>query len=213
MCQNCYLIIHGNVILQNDSAEYHGGHKAYPSGGTFSKHEKGQLSLNEKSLVFVKHKKDEEKRIDIIIPFSSIAIGGYGISEENTSGILGGGGVGIPVEDVNVMVGGLFGYEGMANRLSVPYIDEYGVLQRPIFGIPSFGGKAIRKWSHELYRRVLEEKRKSSSNIPDNTATKNSFSSAETSKSKDDLIRILKLRLAKGEITKEEFIDLQRLIE
>ncbi len=169
--------------------------------------------MNEKSLIFVKPKKDEEKRIDIIIPFSSIAIGGYGISEEYTRDMLGGGGVGIPIEDVNVMVGGLFGYEGKANRLSVPYIDEYGVLQKPVFGISSFGGKAIRKWSHEFYRRVLEEKRKSSSNIPVTIASKNSFSSAETSKSKDDLIRILKLRLAKGEITKEEFIDLQRLIE
>ena len=55
LCQNCYLKIHGNVILQNESAEYHGGHKAYPSGGTFSKHENGQLSLNERSLAFVKN--------------------------------------------------------------------------------------------------------------------------------------------------------------
>lgn len=92
LCENCNLKIHGNVILQNKSAEYHGGHKAYPSGGTFRKHENGQLFLNEKSLVFVKDKKDEEKRIDIIIPFSSIGIGGYGIADENTSGVIGGGG-------------------------------------------------------------------------------------------------------------------------
>jgi hypothetical protein len=169
--------------------------------------------LNEKSLVFVKDKRDEEKRIDIIIPFSSVAIGGYGIAEENTSGVIGGGGVGIPVEDVNVMVGGLFGYEGKANRLSVPYIDEYGLLQKPVFGISSFGGKEIRKWSHELYKRVLEEKRKTSSSVPANSTSKNSLGYTDSGKSKDDLIRILKLRLAKGEITKEEFTDLQRLIE
>ena len=67
-------------------------------------------------------------------------------------------------------------------------------------GISSFGGKEIRKWSYELYKRILEGKKKVLSDIPVNTALKDS-SSTESGKPKDDLILILKLRLANGEIT------------
>jgi len=56
-----------------------------------------------------------------------VAIGNYGISKENKRGVIGGGGIGIPVENINMMVGGLFSYDGKINRLSIPYIDEYGV--------------------------------------------------------------------------------------
>lgn len=214
LCENCDLKINGNTILHHKSAEYHGGHKAYPSGGTFRKYENGQLFLNEKSIVFIKNERKEEKRIDIIIPFTSIALSNYGISEEQTGGSLGGGGIGVPIEDTNIMIGGLFKVEGKENRLAIHYIDEYGVLQKPVFGIPSFGGKEIRKWSHELYVRVLETKRKTSS-VSTNSGSSafKDYNASDQHKSKDDLQRILKLRLAKGEITKDEYIELIKLIE
>ncbi|TVP40769.1 hypothetical protein [Candidatus Nitrosocosmicus arcticus] len=213
LCENCDLKIHGNTILHHKSAEYHGGHRAYPSGGTFRKYEHGQLFLNEKSIIFIKNERKEEKRIDIIIPFTSIALGNYGISEEQTGEVLGGGGIGVPVEDTNIMIGGLFKFEGKENRLAIPYIDEYGVMQKPVFGIPSFGGKEIRKWSHELYVRVLETKRKTSAIFSKSGTTRIDSNSSDQHKSKEDLQRILKLRLAKGEITKDEYIDLIKLIE
>ncbi len=213
LCENCDLKIHGNTILHHKSAEYHGGHRAYPSGGTFRKYEHGELFLNEKSIIFIKNERKEEKRIDIIIPFTSIALGNYGISEEQTGGVLGGGGIGVPVEDTNIMIGGLFKFEGKENRLAIPYIDEYGVMQKPVFGIPSFGGKEIRKWSHELYVRVLETKRKTSAIFSTSGNTRIDSNSSDQHKSKEDLQRILKLRLAKGEITKDEYIDLIKLIE
>jgi hypothetical protein len=119
LCENCNLKIHGNVIFHHKSAEYHGGHKAYPSGGTFGKFESGQMFLNEKSLVFIKDKKDEAKRIDIIIPFSSISLGNYDITGERKGGIL--GGAAVPLGDSDSYIGGLFSYEGKANRLCVPY--------------------------------------------------------------------------------------------
>jgi hypothetical protein len=81
------------------------------------------------------------------------------------------------------------------------------------FGISSFGGKAIRKWSHELCKCALDEKRKSPSKVPTHAISNNSLGYTNSNKSKDDLIRILKLRLVKGEITEEEFNDLLRLIE
>jgi len=192
------------IWFHHKSAEYHGGHKAYPAGGTFRKYENGQLFLNEKSLVFIKDEKREEKRIEIIIPFTSVAIGNYGISKENKRGVIGGGGIGIPVDNINMMVGGLFSYDGKVNCLSIPYIDEYGVLQKPVFGIPSFGGKEIKKWSHELYKRVLEVKRNTSA-LPLNGNSIAVTNSTDISISKENLQQILKLRLVKGEIAKEGY--------
>ena len=111
------------------------------------------------------------------------------------------------------MIGGLFKVEGKENRLAVPYIDEYGVLQKPVFGIPSFGGKEIRKWSHELYVRVFETKRETSTTRTRSSSTLVDSSCGDQHKSKEDLQRILKLRLAKGEITKDEYIELLKLME
>ena len=91
-----------------------------------------------------------------------MALGNYGIEEQNKRGIIGGGGIDAPIGDINVMVGNLFSYEGKGNRLSIPYIDDYGIFQKPVFGISSFGGKEIRKWSHELYKHILDAKEQTS---------------------------------------------------
>ena len=48
---------------------------------------------------------------------------------------------------------------GKKHHLLVPYIDENGILQEPIFGISSFGGKAIRKRAAELYELVIKRNR------------------------------------------------------
>ncbi len=61
LCESCYSLVYGKVILYYKSAEYHGGHKAYPSGGKFNKHESGDLILNERSIFFIKYDKEKEK--------------------------------------------------------------------------------------------------------------------------------------------------------
>jgi hypothetical protein len=60
----------------------------------------------------------------------------------------------------NIGLGGLFMHEsGKSHRLVVPYVDENGIPQQPVFGVSSFGGKAIRQWATELYKQVVNAKR------------------------------------------------------
>jgi hypothetical protein len=35
---------------------------------------------------------------------------------------------------------------GQRHRLLVLYVDEDGIIQQPVFGVSSYGGKNIRKW-------------------------------------------------------------------
>ena len=63
LCENCNLKIHGNTILYRKSAEYLEAIRHTQPGGTFRKYENGELFLNEKSLVFVKDEKKEEKEL------------------------------------------------------------------------------------------------------------------------------------------------------
>jgi hypothetical protein len=96
------------------------------------------------------------------------------------------------------------------------HIDEYGILQKPVFGISSFGGKEIRKWSHELYKRILEQKSREPYKPPYKPRTRIDTSTDDNrseKESKEDLLKILKVRLAKGEITREEYLDLIKMIE
>ncbi|MEK0360739.1 MAG: SHOCT domain-containing protein, partial [Nitrosopumilus sp.] len=84
-------------------------------------------------------------------------------------------------------------------RLLIPYIDRNAVLQKPEF---EFGGiiKKTAKWAEEIYRRLLP--------LQDNKTS----SVKEKSKIQDleDPIQILKIRYAKGEITKEEFEEIKK---
>jgi hypothetical protein len=267
LCDECFLKIYGNVVLHTPSAEYHGGHKAYLAGGMFGKHESGQMLLTESHLFFRKDDEDPSKRIEIIIPLSSIIIEGWNVlSEARRKEISGLGG---SVD--NIGLGSIFIHEsGKAHRLMVPYVDENGIPQQPIFGVSSFRGKAIRQWASELYNSVVKVKSISQQGAVSNRSftaiaqqpsmtgdksNENTDSEAHLSKEKkdsfikprspitifsqqfnevnkntdeeitpdrtnentiaknDEFLNILKMRLVKGEISKEEYIELRKMIE
>lgn len=100
--------------------------------------------------------------------------------------------------------GGVIHETGQRHRLLIPYVDENGIVQQPIFGVSSYGGKDIRKWAETLYEQLVEEKQQqSSSDIKENIQT-----------DKDsDPIAVLKLRYAKGEITKKEYEEMRKTLE
>ena len=96
---------------------------------------------------------------------------------------------------------------GKAHHVVVPYIDENGIPQEPRFGASSLGGKVIRELSAKLYELIVKSKK-------NNIQSASSKQQTDTSKTKeDDPMLVLKMRLAKGEITKEEYEDLKKILE
>jgi hypothetical protein len=60
---------------------------------------------------------------------------------------------------------------GQRHRLSVPYVDENGIVQQPVFGVSSYEGKEIRRWAEKLYEQLVEEKQTSSHVVNENIQT------------------------------------------
>lgn len=58
--------------------------------------------------------------------------------------------------------GGTIHETGQRHRLSVPYVDENGIVPQPVFGVSSYKGKEIRRWAEKLYEQLVEEKQTSS---------------------------------------------------
>jgi hypothetical protein len=83
-------------------------------------------------------------------------------------------------------------------------VDENGIVQQPVFGVSSYKGKEIRIWAEKLYEQLVEEKQASSPVVNEKI---------QTDDDKDDPITVLKLRFAKGEITKEEYEEMRKTIE
>ena len=114
-------------------------------------------------------------------------------------------------------VGGGFIHEsGKAHRLVVPYIDENGIPQEPRFGVSSFGGKAIREWAVKLYQQVVIEKRDSnrfSSALDNDVKPSHDHFPSPPSPNIDDPLKILKIRFAKGEITREQYEEMRKTLE
>ena len=100
--------------------------------------------------------------------------------------------------------GGAIHETGQRHRLVVPYVDENGIIQQPVFGISSYKGKEIRIWAEELYKQLVEEKHRWSQVIDEKI---------QTDDDNDDPIAILKLRFAKGEISKKEYEEMRKMIE
>jgi hypothetical protein len=121
----------------------------------------------------------------------------WGIEEiSRKQGVSGGAG------DIGIGSGMLYD-SGKAHHIAIPYIDENGIPQAPRFGISSFRGKAIREWAVKLYQQVVNEKRESAKFL----------SKAVSSSNFDDPLKVLKLRFAKGEITKEQYEEMRKLLE
>ena len=100
--------------------------------------------------------------------------------------------------------GGVIHETGQRHRLLIPYVDENGIVQQPVFGVSSYGGKDIRKWAETLYEQLVEEKQQQSLRMLSENI--------QTDKDSDP-IAVLKLRYAKGEITKEEYEEMRKTIE
>jgi hypothetical protein len=159
--------------------------------------------LTDKYLIFAKGNKNPFKRWGIEIPINSIVLEQWGVRAESRRKHIVGGGTAV---SSNVAFGGgVIQEAGKKHHLLVPYVDENGILQEPIFGISSFGGKAIRKWAAELYELMVKRKQ----TMKENLGVHNNH---HTNKFSIKPIDILKVRLAKGEITKEEYEELRKMV-
>jgi len=185
-----------------------GGHKAHLAGGLVNKFESGTMRLTKDYFVFIKtgvgwdkwhglHANKEEWRISI--PLKSIQIEKWHIDEKDRRETFVFGG--IPT-GVGIFGGGSIDKSGKAHDIVIPYIDENGVPQEPRFGVASIMGKGIKKWAEELYQAVVNAQ-KDILKVSD----KNSQTNEKTD---EDPIKILKIRYAKGEITKEEFEQMKK---
>src|SRR5919106_517914 len=223
-CRICFEQKCGKTLLATPNAQYHGGHKAYLAGGMFSDFQTGSLVMSEKYLLFQTNDKNLENRWEIIIPIKDVIISGWGVQEVTRRKQVSGFGGSVDVNQDgqgDIAMGGGFIHEsGKAHRLVIPYIDQNGIPQEPRFGISSLGGKAIREWSAKFYERVVETKRENGLDIQGRTELKSQEAAeggakgqATTTGTSEDPIQILKIRLAKGEITKEQYEELRQVFE
>jgi hypothetical protein len=221
LCLDCFRRNYGKVILEAPNAEYYGGHKAYLGGGTFGKYQAGRLILSEHYIIFATEDNNPSKRWEIIIPLQSIIVGRWGIEEVGRRQEISGGGSAI---DNFGFGGGTVHDSGKAHHLVVPYMDENGIPQEPRFGVSSFRGKAIREWAAKLYQQVVKEKTGSasaSSSPPSQISNKNSAKQLPSTNTNqptaqnthEDPLKVLKMRFAKGEITKEEYEEMRKMLE
>ena len=164
------------------------------------------MILSEHYLIFAREHKNPEKRWEIVIPLDSVIVERWGIEEiSRKQGVSGGAG------DVGIGSGILYD-SGKAHHIAIPYTDENGIPQLPRFGISSFRGKAIREWAVKLYQQVVNEKRESAKFLSE-TDKQTINQEPVSSPNIDDPLKVLKLRFAKGEITKEQYEEIRRMLE
>jgi hypothetical protein len=205
LCLDCFTDNYGRIIFHALYAQYYGGHKVYLSGGYSGDFQYGRLILTEHYLIFGREDKKPSKRWEIIIPLDSVIVERWGIEEISREGFSGGAG------DIGIGSGMIYG-SGRAHHVLVPYVDENGIPQAPRFGLSSYKGEAIRKFAAELYQQVVIEKRESTKYL--SKVDKQSLNQEPvTSPNTDDPIKILKLRFAKGEITKEQYEEMRKMLE
>jgi hypothetical protein len=135
-----------------------------------------------------------------IVPLSSVLIEQWSVKGESRRKQITAGGV----SSGNIAFGGGAIHEtGQRHRLLIPYVDENGIVQQPVFGVSSYGGKDIRKSAKKLYEQLVEVKKRLSQVAIEKVRTDKD----------NDPITVLKLRFAKGEITKEEYENMRKIIE
>lgn len=206
ICEECYTRKYGKTILYANNGEYFGGHKSYLAGGLFTDFVMGEMFLSETYLIFIKKHNDFRKRIEIVIPLNSVIIQGWNIQENIRRKEIVGGGGGLTGGGFGAgLVGGTINESGKSHRIVIPYIDENGIPQEPRFGISSFGGKKIREWSAKVYELVVKNKKENLQAKTDHETLQQQPQSIA-----DEPIKILKLRYAKGEITKEQFETMKK---
>jgi len=195
--------IYGKVLLETTQGEYHGGHKAFLAGGVFADRERGQMYLTERFLIFCR------RDCIIKVPLDRVLITGWTVTEDSrrrtiSGAVFGGAGPGLLGPTFGGMYGGVLQESGKKHQIVLPYIDENGIPQEPRFAVWSITGKVTKEWAKAIYERIVEIK-KSNADFNDEKQ--------KMAPSEDDPIKILKIRLAKGEITLEEYERMKKILE
>ncbi len=203
------------VILQTGSGIYYGGHKAHLAGGFVQDSIAGELILTNRNLTFITYRQyfkpfkgvitEEDWRM--VIPLKNILVEKWTVEENSRRKTFSGGN--IPLAFGISHMSGKIEESGKTHNLVIPYIDSNGIEQEPRFGVKSFTGKAIKKWAETFYNIVAEiHKYENQKKIEEN----NQKSTEENGK-EDEPMKILKIRFAKGEITKEEYDEMKKALE
>ena len=189
---------YGKIVLQDYHGEYYGGHKVHLAGGVFSTFESGAMYLTENYFIFRKTSKNPSEKWEIIIPLRSVLIKKWDVKEEsrrqNIFGVAGSMG------GEALIGGGVIHEAGQRHRLVIPYVDENGITHEPVFGVSSFKGKAIRKWTAKFYELLI--KVRSESNAKSENDMREEIT--DEKETRESPLQILKRRLAKGEISKQQ---------
>jgi hypothetical protein len=86
---------------------------------------------------------------------SSVLIDQWNVKGESRRKQIAAGGI----SSGNIAFGGGTIYEtGQRHRLSIPYVDENGIVQQPVSGVSSYKGKEIRRWAEKLYEPFSRRK-------------------------------------------------------
>ncbi len=150
----------------------------------FPRKHNGELYLEEKDLIFEGDKRDD---LELIIPFQKIE----NLSIKTTS-------------EINllrtILAGPLWSmaYQDKNKFVLVEYVDKVGMKQTPLFDFPGDSGDEKK----EAFMQILYEKIK-----------KNKVDKTETQTLEEDPTKVLKLRYVKGEISKEEYEEMKKVLE
>lgn len=116
------------------------------------------------------------------------------------------------VSTSKVLAFGIFGLGGAGGEkrtnyyvLNIPYQDNDGIRQEPKFFVNRKKGKELHG---TIYQRALRIKKETEAEKKVEIETR-----PRTTEKDSEAMRILKLRLAKGEITKEQFEEMKAVIE
>lgn len=171
------------------------------------------MTLTETHFIFEKSDKYPLKRWKIVIPLRNVVTDKFAVEERSRRKQISGG---------SIAVGGGVGFgtgfieeSGKEHRLVIAYRDEYGIFQAPRFGVASFGGKKIREWAKMLYEAIaIQSLYSKAEEVVRNRAQKEKSAHSESlAHSNIEPLQVLKLRLAKGEITAQEYEELRKLLE
>lgn len=162
---------------------YAGGHKGYPEG------KRGKIIISPTTFTFHEIKGVRNESLGAFkfdIPIDKIRE----ISIKKTSEVS---------RMMSVMAGPMWGV-GMPTKKTfvlVEYTDKYGIEQKPLFDfvIGDFGDKMKRRLINAVYEQMKNKPK------------------TQEQKTGEDPLKILKLRYAKGELSKDDFEEMKKTLE